>query len=448
MHKPVLIPDKEPRLRVGIVLPEDNKRSLIAELPGDQAFEIQTDEGRTSIPDGGLLRFDFDENEGIKTRYGQSTGWSIRPLAVAKTHPGSGIKLLDIIAGRGFHWQKPVSIYLSGSLDIKVYEQRLILINELPMEDYLMCVATSEMGADCPSALIESQTIAARSWMLANREQKHIALGMDVCNDDCCQRYQGNENLTDHAIRGALNTAGQVLLYNNAICDARYSKSCGGIMESFSAVWNGDDLPYMRNIPDAPPGFSHTALPLSSEKQIRAWIDDVPDTFCSPHAIPESSLKRYLGSVDESGNYFRWHFSYTQQELRTLLNRKLNLNSRAILDLKPLNRGGSGRITKLEINYQSETGEKKSHLIDSEYRIRQALHPGFLYSSCFYIIQQPQPAPVPEQITLKGAGWGHGAGLCQIGALGMALADYNTRDILSHYYPGSELKKIYSTESA
>jgi SpoIID/LytB domain protein len=299
------------------------------------------------------------------------------------------------------------------------------------------------MGAECPPALIESQTIAARSWMLANIEQKHIQMGMDVCNDDCCQRYQGSSNLTTQSIAGARNTEGQVLLYKDKICDARYSKSCGGMTETFHTIWPGNDPEYLQNIADAPDGFVHSSLPLSNEQKVIEWIDSIPATFCSSKTIPESTLKKYLGSVDEQGTYFRWQIEYSQKELCDLLNNKLNLAAKKVSELKPVNRGGSGRLSQLMITFLNSSNQAETFMLDSEYKIRQTFHKGFLYSSCFYIISEPDLEEYPAKFILKGAGWGHGVGYCQIGALGMALNGYSTEQIVAHYYPGSELRRIY-----
>jgi SpoIID/LytB domain protein len=354
-----------------------------------------------------------------------------------------GAKVKRVVAGRGFHWEKPIDVYLPGSIEIRQHDGHLILINVLPLEEYLMCVATSEMGAACPPALIESQTITARSWILANIEQKHVSMKMDVCNDDCCQRYQGTGNLTGQSIRGAENTAGQVLLYNSKICDARYSKSCGGMMETFRTIWTGTDLDYLRNIADAPEGFKHPLLPLSTEEKVKQWIEEIPETFCSSKIVNENTLKKYLGSVDEEGKYFRWRIDYNQKQLCDLLNEKLNISAIAILGFRPINRGGSGRLIRIEISYRNKEGENKTFVIDSDYKIRQTFHKGFLFSSCFYIASENPKGEIPQNFIIKGGGWGHGVGYCQIGALGMALKGYTTEEILSHYYPGSQLKKIY-----
>ena len=444
MLQPNTIPDNEPILRVGIVLPEDNKNTLSMVLPGQPAYQITS--GSQTRDQYQLHELTFTR-DGDKIRLGDSeaaTSWRIAPAETFVIGPEKGILVREVIAGRGFHWQKPVEVFLPGALEVQIHEGYLTLTNELPLEEYLMCVATSEMGAACPAALIESQTIAARSWMLANIEQKHVHMGMDVCNDDCCQRYQGTGNLSVHAMAGARNSCGQVVLYDQKICDARYSKSCGGMMETFDTIWGGKNLPYLQNRPDAESGLTTVIPDLTNEPNVREWIDSVPQAFCSSHLVPEASIKKYLGSVDEEGTYFRWEFTYTQAEFCDLLNNKRGLDAHEIIALRPVSRGGSGRLHKLEIIYSDASGQRKSHLIPTEYEIRQALHKGFLYSSCLYSNTDPQDSKGPETIILKGGGWGHGVGFCQIGALGMSLNGYTAAQIVAHYYPGSKLVKIYS----
>ena len=443
MLKPNTIPEKEPLLRVGIILPEDRFNSIELTLPDTLEYQFIPKEGNILHLDEQNYKFEKNSNTISLNKSKSSDSWRIEPGNSYHIGPKTGIRVKNVVAGRGFHWQKPIDVYLPGSIEIAVFNNHLILTNELPLEEYLMCVATSEMGSQCPEALIESQTIAARSWMLANIEQKHVDMGMDVCNDDCCQRYQGSGNLTSQSISGARNTYGQVLLYENQICDARYSKSCGGMMESFQTIWSGADPEYLKNIADAPEDFNHKSLPLRDEISVKNWIDDIPDTFCSSNRVNESNLKKYLGSVDEEGKYFRWQIDYSQVEICNLLNEKLDLFANAIIGFRPIRRGGSGRLCEIEVAYRDKDNGDRRFIIDSEYKIRQTFHKGFLYSSCFYITDRNPTDNIPEGFTLRGAGWGHGVGYCQIGALGMSLTGYSTEQIVSHYYPGSELEKIY-----
>jgi len=437
------IPDKEPLLRVGIVLPDDQIQQIQVRLSKDIPYALSTTDLKQDKVSNMTLDFKQSANAVHLVAVGTSPYWKITPLEEVQPESKSGIMVKNIVAGRGFHWQKYLDVFLPGEIEIKCIEGNLILINQLPLEHYLMCVATSEMGAKCPAALIEAQTIVARSWMLANVEQKHIALGMDVCNDDCCQRYQGSGNLSNSSIAGAQNTAGRVLMHNNIICDARYSKSCGGVIESFATIWGGQEHAYLQALPDARHPFDHPAYPLTSEEKVRQWIDDEPYSFCSSKSIAEKKLAQYLGTVDEQGHYFRWRVVYSQSEICALLNLQLNLAAQTILDLIPLSRGGSGRIIQLKILYLDQSGKDKEIIIERDYEIRRVLHKNFLYSSCIYIEKKTTDAVLVSNFIIHGAGWGHGVGLCQIGALGMSLQGYGVKEILSHYYPGSRLVKIY-----
>jgi len=449
MLQPDTIPQQEPLLMVGIVLPEDRKDNIEVHIPTEPLFILMNEVGETiDLQPGDLVRVFAREgslwasiNENERTC---GTIFYIKP-AVRKypIYTRSGIRVKDVVSGRDFHWRKFIDVYLPGALEFRIHDDRIILINEVPMEYYLMCVATSEMGASCPDALIESQTIVARSWMLANVEMKHRKLGMDVCNDDCCQRYQGTTFLTSHSIQGARSTTGKVLIFNDRICDARYSKSCGGVAEDYRHVWDKTEVPYLQSRPDFPAGYTHRALPLNSEEQVSLWVNSIPKAFCGPYFIRDEELGHYLGSVDEEGEYFRWTFMYTQNEMKALLNLKLDLNAEKILAIIPMARGCSGRLTKVKIEYLKRRNLRAEHIIDDQYNIRAAFHELFLYSSAFVVETEPGPNDIPKTFTLKGAGWGHGVGYCQIGALGMALAGYTTEDIVRHYYPGANLVTIY-----
>ncbi len=445
MLNPDKIPTIEPDIRVGIILPEDNFKSVVIDVPiSPDYFLVNEKQEKHYLNANDQIKITYQKNKCFLTLNGktidQGTLWRIIPNDDIDMANKVGLKVNGVISGRSFHWKKNINVYLSGILEIKGIENSLTLINELPIEEYLMCVATSEMGRECPVELIESQTIAARSWMLANVEQKHIKHGFDVCNDDCCQRYQGTTHLSEQSIEGALNTRGKVLIYDNQICDARYSKSCGGVMETFENVWEDTPLDYMQPLPDAPENFNNINLPLDSEEKVEKWLTSVPHTFCSPHTIPEKDLHKYLGSVDEEGSYFRWEFVYSQEELTKLLNRKQDLGADNIIDILPLKRGFSGRLTAVRIIFQ-KNNETKEHIVKDQYDIRDAFHDSFLYSSAFIIKKDNHE--IPKEFRLVGGGWGHGAGYCQIGAVGMALKGHTTQEIVYHYFPDSKLEQIY-----
>jgi len=418
MLKPGKIPKIEPLIRVGLILPQDEIESIQVSFSDPQCFELETEKKLyPSCNNQDELTIQFRKGQlHISQLDVTSPTISIIP-SIPDKNPY--ITLFGMIAGRGFHWQKQINASFWGKIEFSVIDGKIIAINELPLEQYLKCVATSEMSAQCPSELLKAQTIVARSWLLANMEQKHRHLGFDICNDDCCQRYQGMANTTDTSINSANDTFGQVLIFNDQICDARYSKSCGGITEKYENVWEGDPVPYLCSIPD---------------------VNESGTAYCSPQIVSEDSLKSYIGNVDEKGKYFHWTYELSQSELMSSLKKKCELIAVDILELRPLKTGDSGRIIDLEIEYLDEFDKPQSIVIKSEYQIRDVLSPSFLYSSAFTIEKEND-----DSFQLSGRGWGHGVGMCQIGALGMAFSNHDHAFILRHYYLGSELKTIYQS---
>ena len=410
------IPTKEPLVSIGLILPVDKQKSVKIKTVNNFDYEIKSLENYILVNGEKSNHFYLNELT-------SDSGYNINPVT----------------AGRGFHWQKQIDISIKGSIKIRNVDGYLFLINEIGMENYLMSVATSEMSGECPEALLEAQTIAARSWLMASEEQKHKDLGIDACNDDCCQRYQGIKNISAKAKSAALNTRGKFVIHNNEICDTRYSKSCGGISENNENVWGDNPKEYLRAIFDSRGG---NIPDFSNEEQLNKWIFEPPDCYCNNEYISKSELKRFLGSVDESGDYFRWEITYSNEQLTKIINKKLNESFDSIESLIPMKRGISGRIMTLTISGKKNQKEQKI-LVDSEYNIRNALHPEFLYSSAFVINANSDSESCAEKITLSGAGWGHGAGLCQIGALRMAIIGNSSEKILKHYFSSTEIKKMY-----
>ena len=409
------IPTKEPLVSIGLILPVDKQKSVNIKTVSNLDYEIKSLENYILVNGEKSNQFYLDELTG-------DFSYNINPVT----------------AGRGFHWQKQIDISIKGSIKIRNIDGYLFLINEIGIENYLMSVATSEMSGECPEALLEAQTIAARSWLIASEEQKHMGLGIDACNDDCCQRYQGIKNISAKAKSAVFTTRGKFVIYNNKICDTRYSKSCGGISENNENVWYDNPKGYLRgvfdgcgNIPD-----------FSDEEQLNRWIFEPQDCYCNNEYVSKSELKRFLGSVDEEGDYFRWEITYSNEQLTKIINKKLNESFDFIESLIPIKRGVSGRIMSLAITGKKDH-EKYQTLVDSEYDIRNALHPEFLYSSAFVINANSSVQSREEKVTLSGAGWGHGAGLCQIGALGMAIIGNSSEKILKHYFSSIEIKKLY-----
>jgi len=428
------IPHSEPTVSIGLVLPEDNQTELMISFSNLNAFKFILDGTPVEIAETDIT-IRVQNNELAVKEHQVKEMWCI-PLSAEKD---DYIQLNPIRAGRGFHWEKNIKIKVLGDVRISLKDGQLFVVNQVTLEKYIMCVATSEMNANCPPALLEAQTIAARSWLLAAEEQKHKDLGLDACNDDCCQRYQGVNNLTESALTAGQSTHGKVLIYYHQICDARYSKSCGGITENNENVWSEEPKPYLRSIQDSegiPPPMLHNSIGQKS------WFLSNPACFCSPDHVPEDELAAYLGNVDEKGNYFRWSVSLTQQELLESINHKTGSDFEYIHSLIPLQRGSSGRIIRLNID-GTINNQSSTITVETEYEIRHVLHPDFLFSSAFIIQTDFDDGSHPTHFHLKGAGWGHGVGLCQIGALGMALAGKSSGDILNHYFRSTELLKLY-----
>jgi stage II sporulation protein D len=353
--------------------------------------------------------------------------------------------------GRDFHWQRTTSQTYRGSLAIACYTPgALTLINHIRCEDYLEAVICSEMNPHAPDEFLKAHCVISRSWVLAQMQQRTEAPAVpdaswtdaaahdhfDVCNDDHCQRYHGIGAINSTARSALVATHGEVLWSEGAVCDARFSKCCGGITEQFSTCWQDVDYSYLQPRPDCALDRAKYQPPLNNEALARTFIDARPDVFCN--VADPALLKTILPDFDyETGDFFRWQVNYSQEELRKIIVSKSCDDFGDILSLEPLSRGASGRIKSLRI-----VGSKHSHIVSKELAIRRILSPSHLYSSAFYVETQGSGS-VPHAFVLHGAGWGHGVGLCQIGAAAMAHAGYTYQHILAHYFQGAELKRLY-----
>ncbi len=434
MNKTIIT--KEPTINVGIILPDDKKSEMIIDFPNPDRYKINTGTLSHKL----ILRC---RSESIAINNNLADSILIEPI---DNHNENDFIIINfVLAGRGFHWQNEIQVQLPGKIMIKNYNGYLFVINELPLEQYLPYVTTSEMSPDCPPALLAAQTIAARSWLLANRNVSHPELDIDVCNDDCCQRYQGITNVPDKSLQSMRDTYGQILQYRNKICDARYSKCCGGITESYENVWGGKQIPYLSSVADIHQNDEDQRHKndLMSDDDFKTFLPSFPPAFCSPSFVKPKDIKKYLGKVDKSGLYYRWEITYSQNELTSIINNKLELNANAVNKLTSIKRGFSGRIIKLKIDYVDTSDKKQTVILNSEYDIRNALHKQFLYSSAIIIEQKTLRSSLPLTFKFMGSGWGHGVGLCQIGALGMALDGYSAEDILTHYFKDTTIEKIY-----
>lgn len=371
--------------------------------------------------------------------------------------------LREVTIGINFHWERKEDQRFRGGLRIIEENGHLIAINFLPLEDYLISVISSEMSASSSPELLRAHAVISRSWLLAQKEKEkklresgdYITTiekegerirwydredhrNFDVCADDHCQRYQGITRAGTTTVEDAVNlTSGMVLMYGDDICDARYSKCCGGISEKFGNVWEPVEHPYLTKVidnPESPRGYD---TDLTSEESARKWILGSPGAFCNTKS--RYVLRQVLNDYDqETFDFFRWKVKYSQQEVKDLLKSKIGLTAGDIIDLEPVERGVSGRLIRLRIR-----GTKKSLILGKELEIRKALSPSHLYSSAFIVEKENVAQGVPAAFTLKGAGWGHGVGLCQIGAAVMGSGGYSYEEILTHYFPGAGLEKRY-----
>lgn len=475
----------EPRIRVGIVLPTDDMRMLTIDVR-DVRYQLEVDGSPITYLSAGAYnlrgdgcRMEITDENWASIALGEVV--RLTPLEYPRATSGAGVRLHDVLTGRGFHWQKRTDFTFQGNLEFRSFDGRMLAIYESGVEQYLPGVITAEMSGECPIEFLKSQCIVARSWVLAHSEPKHVDWPIDRCNDDCCQRFHGTTHLTERAVQAVTETRGQVVAdASGRVIDANYSKSCGGIIEAPEYVWFTHKR-CQREAVDAPVASTAASfLPIDDanlgEYLTGDWLANA-DVFCSPNVVPDIDLPRYLGSVDEGGGHFRWRIEYTREELENLLRYKLGhvFDERAkgspntpddrkpilvadvpptvvecrvpamryLRDLRVLSRGRSGRAYELCIDYESVSGSRVCLLVRSEYRIREALHERFLFSSAFNLEISRDASALPENITLNGAGWGHGAGLCQIGALGMALKGYACGDILRHYFEGVEILALY-----
>lgn len=429
-------------IRVGMILPEDNYQKLTVNLISTVTIlpriEFTGDAGSELV-------FSANGNDVVLNGY-KAKKYSILPVIIQNFSRAALFTVRSVPAGRGFHWEKTLNVPMTGKLIIISLNNRLMLINEIPTEQYLAGVIVSEMSPECPDEFIKAQSIVSRSWLLSNIGKKHGSLGIDVCNDDCCQRYQGHTYVTENYYDKFRSTHGVVLSSKGSICDTRYSKCCGGFTESFENIWGGKPITYLVSVFDGIASPASDSQSLIQEKSAKQWTHSTPDVHCNPETNYGKDINTYLGKVDIERSYFRWAKYFSQNEISDLIGNKLSMDISGICKLNPLKRGSSGRILSLEINYLDKHENNRTRTLSSEYAIRQVLHERFLFSSAFTIETKDKGSSLPSGFMLHGAGWGHGVGLCQMGALNMAFSSYSHKDILRHYYPGTQLNKIHTAE--
>ena len=374
----------------------------------------------------------------------------------------ANFELLHVVIGVQFHWEREETQRFKGKLKIFVEKGKLTAVNILSIDDYLLSVISSEMSATSSVELLKAHAVISRSWLLAQIEKgrqlkdasyttfirnengyirwydREDHSRFDVCADDHCQRYQGITKVSSPQVYEAIKaTSGKVLMFGNSVCDARYYKCCGGITEKFENVWEPVIHPYLTKVIDNDAITEENNTDLSDEKNAHEWILGNPQAFCNTH--DKTVLLQVLNDYDqETQDFYRWQITLTQAQIKDLLFRKIGVDVGDVLDLIPVERGVSGRIIRLKI-----AGSSQTIVIGKELEIRKALSESHLYSSAFIVEKTFESSEKPEKFILTGAGWGHGVGLCQIGAAIMSAKGYNYQDILKHYFPNSEIKKIY-----
>ena len=399
--------------------------------------------------------------DGMIMLNGESTGTTELFFLPMKEESAS-FELSNVTIGVQFHWERKENQQFKGALQLLIENNKLLAVNILPLEDYLISVISSEMSATSSLELLKAHAIISRSWLIAQVVKGRELVGkkyqtifqtegeyvrwydredhqlFDVCADDHCQRYQGITRQTSSLVEKAvLETSGILLMNDGQVCDARFSKSCGGVTETFEKVWEPVVHPYLKALRDDRQAEIGTDEDLTVERHAEKWIRTSPHAFCN--TMDHKVLSQVLNDYDqETLDFYRWKVTYSQEEISQLFTRKTGIDFGEILDLVPLERGYSGRIIRLEI-----IGSKKCLIIGKELEIRKTLSKTHLYSSAFVVDRYEFDENIPGKFLLTGAGWGHGVGLCQIGAAMMGEKGYSHEEILYHYFVGAELQKAY-----
>lgn len=440
----------EPQIKVGVL---SGRREMRGRFNG----EFKVNEKLTAT---GGWRARVEDNAIVLTN--QAGDELLRaPEIHCQSLSSSTFTLDDVTIGIDFHWERKEAQTFQRDLRLVLGKDgTLTAINEISVEDYLASVISSEMSATAPMELLKAHAITSRSWLVAmlEREKKEQQRGrrsqrtlekagellrwydredhdrFDVCADDHCQRYQGVTKIISATAAEAVRvTRGVFLVYENEICDARFSKACGGLSENFENAWENTPIPYLSCVSDA----RHEHAPLRTEAEAEAWILSNPEAFCN--TTDGKILQQVLPSFDqETTDFFRWTVTYSREELEDILRAKSGMDFGSLQALVPVQRGPSGRIIRLKI-----IGTKKTLIVGKELEIRRWLSKSHLYSSAFVVRIEGEATGLPTHFTLHGAGWGHGVGFCQIGAAIMATKGYKAEEIVRHYFRGAELKTLY-----
>lgn len=439
----------EPRIRVGVfegyqeVFGEFQNRFTLngtAALEGE--FRIRPEGGTLLLLDG----------EGHRLASGKEIG--------CMADRTGRFVLRHVTIGLHFHWERREDQTFEGGIRFVLRPDNTITaINDILLEDYLRSVISSEMSAEAPLEFLKAHAITSRSWLVAMLERSRSGIPpqqppggpdsngeivrwytredhdlYDVCADDHCQRYQGVTKIVSALAGEAVAlTRGQFLVSGGQVCDARFYKACGGITEDFKSSWEDIPVSYLTSITDSPTRHE----PIRSETDAERWILSQPAAYCNTK--DRALLRQILPSFDqETTDFYRWTVTHSRSELESIIAQKSGFDIGTLLDLIPLQRGPSGRITRLRV-----TGSKMNLVVGKELEIRRWLSRSHLYSSAFVVRMKRDEVNIPHTITLHGAGWGHGVGLCQIGAAAMCAKGFSAEEVVTHYFPGSQLKRLY-----
>lgn len=443
---------KIPEIAVGIMTGEEISFTLAGIHSDEREIVKISGKWKAKLSDGRVILTDGKRNLGVED------GFTLSPYNLKESH----FTLHGVTIGVNFHWQRDEDQVFRGNLKFIVENNRLTAINVLPVEDYLLSVISSEMRATSSEELLKAHAVISRSWLLAQMQKsKSLSKGRksyissfskeneivrwydredhknyNVCADDHCQRYQGITRAFTPAVEKVISeTFGEVITSKGMICDARFYKCCGGVTELFENVWEPIKHSYLVKVIDNPVLQQDFDYDLHKHEAAEKWIKGNPDAFCN--SSDKAVLSQVLNDYDqETNDFYRWKVRYTQDEISELVKEKTGIDFGLIEELNPLERGVSGRIIRLKIS-----GKKKEMVIGKELEIRKALSKTHLYSSCFIVEKEK----VNEEVVFNiyGSGWGHGVGLCQIGAAVMGSKGYNYNQILMHYFKGVKLERIY-----
>jgi SpoIID/LytB domain protein len=444
--------NNQPEIEVGIIA----KSELM--------FEINCDfhtEQKEKLPAGEYTALLKNNQIVIQTRSNEINFGNLLKLSPEKNT--SYFELKNVIIGVDFHWEQKENQRFNGALKLIPEEGKVRAINLIGLEDYLKSVISSEMSSTSSPELLKAHAVISRSWLLAQIEKtkslkasgglyqtshetddeiirwydREDHKNFDVCADDHCQRYQGITKIhSEKALQAVEETRGEVLMFENKICDARFSKCCGGVSENFENVWEPVRHRYLTKVVDSEFGDT-TCVDLRQEDEADLWIRNKPHAFCN--TTDQKILSQVLPDFDQkTTDFYRWKVEYSQKELAELIKKRSGIDFGEIVKLEQVKRGHSSRLIKLKIH-----GTKKTLTVGKELEIRKWLSESHLYSSAFVVDHLEVKNGIPQKFVLTGAGWGHGVGLCQIGAAVMGEKGYSYKKILSHYFKDAELKKGY-----